>query len=68
MTAGVCVCRNVYGVLPLNSAKRASITLMLIHQVIAFCLYSAPLYYMVEKVRCCLKGQAVLGSPGQQIL
>ncbi|GBF87481.1 hypothetical protein Rsub_00192 [Raphidocelis subcapitata] len=41
---------NVYGVLPLNDAKKASIYLMLIHQIIAFCLYSAPLYYMSEKI------------------
>uniref|UniRef100_A0A383V9J1 Amino acid transporter transmembrane domain-containing protein n=1 Tax=Tetradesmus obliquus TaxID=3088 RepID=A0A383V9J1_TETOB len=40
---------NVYGILPLTLAKKISIYLMLVHQIIAFCLYSAPLYYMCEK-------------------
>eukprot|EP00882_Tetradesmus_deserticola_P025209 GHRQ01027672.1.p1 GENE.GHRQ01027672.1~~GHRQ01027672.1.p1 ORF type:complete len:406 (+),score=102.40 GHRQ01027672.1:318-1535(+) len=40
---------NVYGILPLTLAKQLSIYLMLVHQLIAFCLYSAPLYYMCEK-------------------
>jgi auxin influx carrier (AUX1 LAX family) len=41
---------NVYGILPMSTAKQLSIYLMLVHQVIAFCLYSAPLYYMSEKL------------------
>lgn len=45
LTAG-----NVYGILPMSTAKQLSIYLMLVHQVIAFCLYSAPLYYMSEKL------------------
>ena len=38
--------RNVYGVLPKTRARDASIIMMLMHQLVAFCLYSAPLYYM----------------------
>lgn len=34
----------------MSTAKQLSIYLMLVHQVIAFCLYSAPLYYMSEKL------------------
>ena len=37
---------NVYGVLPKTKARDTSIILMLMHQLVAFCLYSAPLYYM----------------------
>eukprot|EP00891_Asterochloris_glomerata_P008628 jgi/Astpho2/8628/Aster-05103 len=40
---------NVYGVLPRSSARSVSIVLMLLHQIVAFCLYSTPLYYMWEK-------------------
>lgn len=41
---------NVLGVLPLNNYKRAAIVLMLMHQMVAFALYSGPLYYMWEKL------------------
>ncbi len=37
---------NVYGVLPKTRARDASIIMMLMHQLVAFCLYSASLYYM----------------------
>lgn len=40
---------NVYGLLPINTAKRISVWLMIIHQFITWALFVTPLLYMWEK-------------------
>uniref|UniRef100_A0A383WBV8 Amino acid transporter transmembrane domain-containing protein n=1 Tax=Tetradesmus obliquus TaxID=3088 RepID=A0A383WBV8_TETOB len=41
---------NVFGVLPVTTAVKASVWLMVIHQWVAFALYCTPLLYMWEKL------------------
>ncbi|KAL0045880.1 hypothetical protein WJX82_007392 [Trebouxia sp. C0006] len=40
---------NVYGVLPITAVKKASVSMMIFHQFIAWSLYVNPLLYMWEK-------------------
>jgi len=37
---------NVYGVLPITAVKKASVWMMIFHQIIAWSLYVNPLLYM----------------------
>ncbi|EIE19348.1 hypothetical protein COCSUDRAFT_19779, partial [Coccomyxa subellipsoidea C-169] len=41
---------NIYGAVPNNAARNASIVLMIIHQAVAYALYVTPVFFMWEKL------------------
>ena len=41
---------NVYGTVPVNGWRDASIILMIIHQCVAYALYVTPVFFMWEKL------------------
>lgn len=48
-----CLCHwpgNVYGAVPVNGWRDASIVLMIIHQCVAYALYVTPVFFMWEKL------------------